>query len=129
MHVMMAIETRRIYSVNSKELVALSRHDVFEGPDEKRMKDCPGKWVALKVCRNFVLMFQQPGGTVRPGKPSRKVEVKAGIDSFLPGQCRGPFGILHEHHCAHGGHGSTTDALQSPLSGFVVAPPVVGVDD
>jgi hypothetical protein len=126
---MMAIDSFRLCSIETTELVALGGHDVLEGAHEPRVENDSGKGVTQQVRGEFVLTLLEPSGTVRRRKWRRKIEVETSVDSRFSGHRCSPLRILHEDHGTHGRDSSAKGAIKDPFGRSGLSAPIVGVYD
>src|SRR5437762_2589322 len=102
---MVSVEALWVFPIETMKLMHLGGYDVFEGPNESRMKDGACQR-STQVRSELVLALHKLCGGVWSRKGSCQVEVQTRIDFSFSGHRRGPLGILHEDHRAHRRHAS-----------------------
>src|SRR5437868_1287025 len=129
MHVVMAVVSFRLFSIQTMKFLALGGYYVLEGANQQGMKDASGKGRTRQERANCLLTFPQPSRTVRPRKRGCKIQVQAGIDAMFTRHSRRSRGVFRKDHSADRGHCSALNALESSVRCVKVQAPIVGVDD
>ncbi len=86
---MMPVQTCRLYSIETAELVPLCGHEVPKRAGEPGMKGDLGKSVTPQIAGHALLMLDEPSRSAGRRKCRCKIQMKASVNSLLTGGCRG----------------------------------------
>jgi hypothetical protein len=124
---MMPVDSPGFAAIKATELTYLGSHNVFKRSAKPRVKNDLSQAVAPEIPGDPTLMLTKTCGNTGRRKRRCEIQMETGVDSPIPGNCRGSIRILHKYHSADGRHRPPTNAFQSSLGVLMVPAPIIGV--
>ena len=93
------------------------------------MVDSGRQPIRSQKAADLLLLFHQPGRTMRRREGRGEVQVEAHVDVVFARKTGSPLRILHEYHSAGGRHRTAKNAVEDAVGCLDIASPIVSVHD